>query len=229
MSVIQDKMQAMIRDYELRIKKTNRQKLLMLSISIPLLVIIGAYLSFSYAQFKKITDPSNLVDIGYDLSGGAISDAASKIESYLIESAPGIVNSGFALLMDQMPIARKATQERLDLLLDEALRATEEYFSVALQGIVATYREDILSVAQVDDKEQTYILAARVEDDLRSRFNVETDEAINKFATVLREVDKQLDTLVRVHPAHLTQEEALERRFLDLWAQIMDERLPAPE
>lgn len=226
MNAVQDKIQAMIKEYDRRIEKVNKQKLLLLSISISFIVILGAYLCFAYVQFRKLTAPTNLVGMGYDSAMEMLPQAIGKIETYLIESAPAFVDNAFDSLLKQLPAVRKATQERIDLLIDGLLRTLEDSFSTCLKSIIGSYREDILSIADVKDKQQVYILAARMENDLRGRFDAETNAVINKFATKLENIDKELDMLVSTPAVHLTHEQALERRFLELWMQIVEERLP---
>lgn len=229
MNAVQDKLQALIKEYERRIEKIKKQKILLLSISIIFLIILGGYLCFSYVQFRKLTTPTNLVGMGYDSAMEVLPEAIGKIESYLIKSAPALVGSAFDSLLEQVPAARKATQERIDLLIDELLRTLEDSFSTCLRSVIGAYREDILSIAEVKDRQQVYVLAARVENDLRNKFDAETDDIINKFATKLENINEELDLLVSMHPAHLTQEQVLERRFLELWMQIVEERLPKRE
>lgn len=228
MNAVQDKIQALIKEYEGRIEKINKQRLFLLSVSITFLIILGAYLCFAYVQFRKLTTPTTLVGMGYDSAMEMLPEAIGKIESYLIESAPALVGSAFDSLLEQVPAFRKATQERIDLLIDELLRTVEDSFSTCLRSVIGAYREDILSIAEVKDKQQVYILAARVENDLRNRFDAETEDIIKKFACKLKNIDKELDLLVSMHPAHLTQEQVLERRFLELWMQIVEERIPTP-
>lgn len=226
MKAIQDNLQSMINKYEERIEKINRQKTLMLFISIPLLIIVGTYLSFSYIQFRKLTSPINLVGIGYDSAMGALPQTMASVETYIIESAPEVVDNAFDSVINQLPLTRRSAQQRMDLLIDQALHTMEQFFTVALKSVVGSYREEILSITDVRDKEQVDILAARVENDLRAHFDAQANETIDKFATVLENIDEELGILVKTHPAYLTHEQLLERRFLELWVHIVKERFP---
>lgn len=228
MNTIHDKIQIMMGEYDRRIKKINRQKTIILSVSISILVILGVYLGYAYVQFRKLTTPKTLVGMGYDSTMKALPDMVNRVESYLVQYAPAFVDGAFNTLRHQLPVVRKTTQERIDLLIDDSLRTIEKYFSPALRSVIGSYREDILSIAQLKDKNQVYILASRIENDLRNKFDPQTNKIIDKFGTVLENIDEELGLLTDLPPAHLNQEQLLERRFLELWMQIVDHRLPMP-
>lgn len=222
----QDNIQSMINKYEGAIAKINKQKTRLFSVSIPLLIILAAYLSFSYMQFRKFTIPINLVGMGYDSLIDALPKTMSSVETYLIESAPAVTDNAFDSLIDQLPAARKSAQERMDQLIDQALHTIGQFFTLALKNVVSSYREDILSITDVKDKTQVDILAARVENDLRNKFDAQANETIDKFAALLENIDKELSALVEIDPAYMTDEQLLERRFLELWTQIIEKRFP---
>lgn len=199
----------------------RRNKLMIFLFPVILLIAVG-YCGYIYSFVDQSFNAEEVAAYFETIFYNRIYNGMPRLEKYLSESAPQITKQLVDETMRSIPLLRREAQNNLDTMAEIFVNRLTSKFIFSLHDTLKENKGIIETLPQMVDEKNIYIFANQLANEIKQQLDNSPEIDLPALAKSISNVDVELKSLLK-DDLKLTEGQRLEKRFVKLLLQMVDE------
>lgn len=204
------------------VNNIRKRKKLTMFLSPVILLMVLSYCVYIYSFISRVLNPQEVASYFRVILASRIYNSMPQIEKYLIESAPELTEKLVDDVIRGIPSLRHEAQNNIDTMAEIFVNRLTARFIYSFHDILMENKEAIKTVPQMLDKQNIYFFAEQLAKEIKLQLDTSAEIDLPELAKSISNINGELKNLLK-DDSELTEEQKLEKRFVKLLLQLMDQ------